>query len=81
MPAKPTQPLPGAAQAEIDRYQTELANYNELVEQSQTNYQVALTNFKNKPAVFTDGFLAMIALNESGDTTCTFDKAWLWLLD
>jgi hypothetical protein len=25
--------------------------------------------------------LAMIGLNQSGTTRCTFDNAWLWLLD
>jgi len=27
------------------------------------------------------GFIAFAALNESGDTTCNFDNAWLWLLN
>jgi hypothetical protein len=27
------------------------------------------------------GFVAFVALNESGDTTCHYDNAWLWLLN
>jgi len=27
------------------------------------------------------GFVAFVALNESGDTTCHFDNAWLWLMN
>lgn len=30
---------------------------------------------------FDRGFTAFTALNESGDTTCKFDNAWLWLLN
>lgn len=30
---------------------------------------------------FDRGFTAFTALNESGDTTCYFDNAWLWLLN
>ena len=30
---------------------------------------------------FTRGFIAFVALNESGDTTCHYDNAWLWMLD
>jgi len=52
-----------------------------MVGQMQTNYQVALGNFKNKPAVFEEGFVAMVALSESGRTVCKYDKAWLWLLE
>lgn len=27
------------------------------------------------------GFIAFVALNESGDTTCHYDNAWLWMLN
>lgn len=27
------------------------------------------------------GFVAFVALNESGDTTCQYDNVWLWLLN
>ena len=30
---------------------------------------------------FDKGFVAFVALNESGTTTCQFDNAWLWLLN
>lgn len=34
------------------------------------------------PSVFFErGFIAFVALNESGDTTCVYDNAWLWLLN
>jgi hypothetical protein len=30
---------------------------------------------------FLEGFVAFVALNESGDTRCAFDNAWLWLIE
>ncbi|MCI0394191.1 MAG: hypothetical protein L0332_28405 [Chloroflexi bacterium] len=30
---------------------------------------------------FDRGFIAFVALNESGDTTCQYNNAWLWLLN
>lgn len=30
---------------------------------------------------FTEGFVAMVALSESGTTRCQFDNAWLWKLN
>lgn len=30
---------------------------------------------------FERGFVAFVALNESGTTTCHYDNAWLWLID
>jgi hypothetical protein len=30
---------------------------------------------------YTRGFVAMVALSESGQTRCQFDNTWLWLLD
>jgi hypothetical protein len=32
-------------------------------------------------AGFEKGFVAFVALNESGYTTCQYDNAWLWLMD
>lgn len=31
--------------------------------------------------VYEDGFVAFVALNESGYTRCQYDNAWLWLLN
>lgn len=31
--------------------------------------------------VFERGFIALVALNESGTTTCQFDNTWLWLIE
>jgi len=81
LPKAPTPP-PGTADLKIlQDYQSKMKEYQDLVQEMQTNYQVALGNFKNKPAIFEDGFLAMVALSESGTSVCKFNKAWLWLIE
>jgi hypothetical protein len=39
-----------------------------------------LGDFTPESAFFERGFVAFVALNESGTTTCTFENAYLWLI-
>ena len=80
-PPKPQPPADQGNQSAMQGYQDQLKEYEEIISQSQSSYNTALANYSNNPAVFEDGFLAMIALSESGRTVCQFDKAWLWLLE
>jgi hypothetical protein len=80
-PPKPQPPSDQSNQSAIDQYQAQIKEYEEILSQSQSSYNTALANYSDHPAVFEDGFLAMIALSESGRTICQFDKAWLWLLE
>jgi hypothetical protein len=80
-PPKPEQPANQGDQSAMEQYQAQVKEYEEILNQSQSAYNTALVNYSNRPAVFEQGFLAMIALSESGRTVCEFDKAWLWLLE
>lgn len=81
IPAAPKPPTDKNDQVALKGYQSQLKEFEEISQQARSNYQVALSNYKTRQAVFEDGFLAMIALSESGHTVCKFDKAWLWLLE
>jgi hypothetical protein len=81
VPAKPKPPADQSDQAALKNYQAQLKEYEDISQQARSSYQTALTNYKTRQAVFEDGFLAMIALSESGHTICKFEKAWLWLLE
>ena len=81
LPKKPTPPPGNADLSILQDYQNKAKEYQDLVKEMQSNYQVALGNFKTKPAIFEDGFVAMLALSESGTSVCQFDKAWLWLIE
>jgi len=80
-PPKPLAPLDPANAQAVETYQSQLQEYQEIVAQSESTYQTALKNYTNRQAVFSEGFLAMIAGTESGQTKCTFENAWLWLIE
>jgi hypothetical protein len=81
LPPKPTPPTDKTDKEAEKSYKSQLQEYQEILQQSQSNYQIAQENFEEGKAIFTDGFLSMIALTQSGRTVCTFDKNWLWLLE
>ncbi len=81
LPAAPNPPADQTDQSALKSYQAQLKEHQDIAQQASSNYQTALANNKTRQAVFEDGFLAMIALSESGHTVCNFDKAWLWLLE
>lgn len=81
LPSKPALPTDQKNIEQVQKYQNQLKEYQELVDQVQINYKAALTNFENKEAIFEEGFVAMLALSQSGRTVCQFDDAWLWLIE
>ena len=81
LPAKPTLPADQNNPSEMDKYRKQLEEYQDMVSQVNTNYGIALNNYKKTDAVFDKGFVAMIGVSESGKTMCQFDNAWLWLID
>jgi hypothetical protein len=83
-PVLPKAPQPPQDQTNLEavkKYQDKLKEYTDMVDQVQTNYQVALQNYKKTQALFEEGFVGMIALSESGRTSCKFENAWLWLVE
>lgn len=80
LPPKPKPPIDMNDLPAVNRFRAELKEYEEIAQQVKTNFQIALNNYKKRQAVFDDGFLAMLALSESGHTVCKFDNAWLWQL-
>ena len=81
LPPRPEPPLDNSDSAAQKAYEDHIAEYEDIVQQAQSNFTVAKTNFQERDAVFTDGFLGMLAVTQGGQTTCKFDKAWLWLLE
>jgi len=78
---KPKAPVDQTDQAKVKQYKEQLKEYEEILTQSQTQYQAALKNYQEGKANFTEGFLGMLALSESGHTICRFENAWLWLIE
>ncbi len=80
-PPKPLPPLDKTNLDAVKAYEDQVKEYQDIIQQSESTYQTALKNYMNRQAVFDEGFLAMIAASEAGRTICTFDKAWLWLIE
>jgi hypothetical protein len=80
-PPKPSPPQDSEDANALAQYNAQLQDYEDLLSKIQNNYSTASLNFEEKNAVFNDGFLAMIAISESGRTRCEFSDAWLWLIN
>jgi len=53
----------------------------ELNDQMSQQLAAAKANFGTNETDFTDGLLGFLGFSQSGQTTCTFDKAWLFQLE
>jgi hypothetical protein len=67
--------------AEMNKYEKLLKEHQDMVSQVNTNYGIAMNNYKKAKAVYEEGFVAMLGVSESGHTVCQFDNAWLWLIE
>lgn len=81
LPPKPIPPFDQTDLPAMQAFENQLKEYNDIIQQSQTAFQQAVKNYNERVAIFDEGFLAMIAASESGRTVCTFDNAWLWLIE
>lgn len=81
LPARPKLPEGTLAPDILQRFQNQAKEYDDVTGQMQSQYQQALKNFSTTEAVFDQGFVAMLALSESGRTQCKFENAWLWLIE
>jgi hypothetical protein len=79
-PPKPSPPVDKDDENAMNQYNIQLQEYEELLNKIQENFSTASVNFEEKESIFTDGFLAMVAISESGHTRCDFSDNWLWLL-
>jgi hypothetical protein len=68
--------LPPAPQQPADK-----AEYDNVVSEINSQYSQRLNSANNADKIFEKGFIAMVALSESGrKTQCTFDNGWLFLI-
>jgi len=81
LPPTPEIPIDTSDAEAMARYQQELEEYEQEVDQIQAAFQARMNASKEHDTVFERGFVALVALSESGHTTCRFDNAWLWLIE
>jgi len=83
-------PLPPEPEAPVDTSNAEAmaafalkkAEREGVVEQIRADFRARQKAFRNADTVFERGFIAMVALSQSGRKgVCQFDNAWLWLIE
>jgi hypothetical protein len=79
IPPPPPPPPPGSGG--MAAYIKAKAEYDNAVSKIRSNYHARLRMLQAADVVYDRGFVAMVALAESGRATCQFDNAWLWLLE
>jgi hypothetical protein len=63
-------------------YEAQKVEHAAIVQQMQADYAARQRAYNSADTVFDRGFMAMVALSESGrSTTCKFDNGWLFLID
>ncbi len=81
IPPAPDKPGEDAEPEVQEAYAVAKGEYDKAVGQIWANYNNRLSVYEDHGTEYPRGFIAMVALNESGYTNCKFDNAWLWLLD
>lgn len=79
IPPAPVRP-DGSDDETLEAYKDQLEEYQSTIQELQAQYAGAMALYEEAPAIFTNGFVGLGALSESGLTECTFTDTWLWIL-
>lgn len=81
LPPEPERPANANDPQAMAQYNQNKAEYDQVVSQMQYTYQQRVQAFNESDKIFEKGFIAMVALSESGrKTQCTFNNGWLYLI-
>ncbi|MGW8226412.1 MAG: hypothetical protein ACWGOY_11790 [Anaerolineales bacterium] len=81
IPPAPARPANEASKEEKEAYDLAKKEYDQAVGEIWANYNARMEVYEDHGTEFLRGFIAMVALAESGYTDCQFDNTWLWLID
>ncbi len=81
LPLAPTQPPADASAEQLAQFNQAMSDHNDLVTGIEGNFKPNLAIIQSDTPYFERGFVAMVALNESGTTNCQFNNTWLWIVD
>jgi hypothetical protein len=75
------EPPKNASNEQLQDYQNQMDQNQQNIELMQYQMAEARKNFaKNKP-IFSEGVLGFVGVSQSGQTTCKFNNAWLFLIE
>ena len=81
IPPAPVKPPDDAPNEAKEAYPQAKKDYDQAVASIWSNYNTRMSVYEDHGTEFLRGFIAMVALAESGYTNCKFDNTWLWLMD
>jgi hypothetical protein len=82
LPPEPERPADTNNAQAMQTYNQNKAEYDNVVDEINSQYAQRVQAFNNSDKIFDKGFIAMVALSESGrKTQCQFDNGWLYLID
>ena len=82
LPPEPERPADTSDARAMANYLQQQAEYDQVVEQIQADFRARRRALVDADTTFERGFIAMVALSQSGrKTTCQYDNAWLWLME
>lgn len=81
LPPEPKKPVDTSNAEAMANYVAKKAEYDTVVAQIKADYRARLRLLKNSNTKFDRGFMALVALSQSGTkATCQFNNAWLWMI-
>jgi hypothetical protein len=82
LPPEPEKPVDTSNAEAMAAFLLKKAEHEGVVAQAQADFRARQKAFRDADKVFDRGFVAMVALSQSGrKATCQFDNAWLWLME
>ncbi|HET9587875.1 MAG TPA: hypothetical protein VFO91_03705 [Anaerolineales bacterium] len=82
LPPEPERPVDTSDARAMANYLQQQAEYQSVVEQIEADFRARRRALANADTTFERGFIALVALSQSGrKTTCQFDNTWLWLIE
>jgi hypothetical protein len=82
LPPPPEQPVDTSNAEAMAAFALKKAEHEKVVEQIRADFRARQAAFRNADTTFDRGFVAMVALSQSGRKgVCQFNNAWLWLIE
>jgi len=82
LPPEPEKPVDTSNAEAMAAFALRKAEHEVVVEQIKADFRARQKAFREADKVFERGFIAMVALSQSGKKgVCQFDNAWLWLIE
>jgi hypothetical protein len=82
LPPEPERPADTSDAQAMANYLQQQAEFEIVSEQIQADFRARQRALQNADTTFERGFIAFVALSQSGrKTVCQYDNAWLWLIE